>query len=527
MKIKSFIIGIALAFGWGNIACLGQEALQVSRWSDNWYVGLQTGMATKTTNNDWLKNLNPQASLRVGRSMTPTVGWAAEAVGYFKDNRFGYSRNVIKALDANLLVDVNLSRLLGGYSGRPRRVEVAALAGPGINHIFGLTPDEAGNNNDLTAKMAMNLMLYLGSGRQCQLYLEPAMLFNLDRYSRTGFHVDYSALQLSIGLNYLFRNSNGTHHFRKYAVYSLPSPDYAFGRDMAYAVNQADDRTRTQARKQAASDREKPRKGSKAMARAFEVKKGASAHDTTTVADATVSSKTAAEAVTPPLAASEATVAPAVPTVPAVPASATPATAAPEAATPATAAPATAAPATASIAVVDVATAPVATTTPETTNTKTTASASKQSALSKLISKLKSKPETKPEKKTETEPVVKQETKPAVKSETKPAVKSETKPESELGEAWADITFALNSTEVEDGEMSKISSLAVYLKARPRARVRLVGCAASKEQESIALERAEAVRKLLMSRFDVNPGRISTQVSQKASAAGQVSVFME
>ena len=106
-------------------------------------------------------------------------------------------------------------------------------------------------------------------------------------------------------------------------------------------------------------------------------------------------------------------------------------------------------------------------------------------------------------------------------------MKSETKPESELGEAWADITFALNSTELEDGEMSKISSLAVYLKARPRASVRLVGCAASKEQESIALERAEAVRKLLMSRFDVNPGRISTQVSQKASAAGQVSVFME
>lgn len=151
--------------------------------------------------------------------------------------------------------------------------------------------------------------------------------------------------------------------------------------------------------------------------------------------------------------------------------------------------------------------------------------------MSKLISKLKSKPETKPEtkpeKKTETEPAVKQETKPAVKSETKPAVKSETKPESELGEAWADITFALNSTELEDGEMSKISSLAVYLKARPRASVRLVGCAASKEQESIALERAEAVRKLLMSRFDVNPGRISTQVSQKASVAGQVSVFME
>lgn len=492
MKIKSFIIGIALAFGWGNIACLGQEALQVSRWSDNWYVGLQTGMATKTTNNDWLKNLNPQASLRAGRMMTPTVGWAVEAVGYFKDNRFGYSRNVIKALDANLLVDVNLSRLLGGYPGRPRRVEISALAGPGINHIFGLTPDEAGNNNDLTAKMAMNLLLYLGSGRQCQLYLEPAMLFNLDRYSRTGFHVDYSALQLSIGLNYLFRNSNGTHHFRKYAVYSLPSPDYAFGRDMAYAVNQADDRTRTQARKQAAYDREKPRKGSKAMARAFEVKKGASAHDTTTVADATVSSKTAAEAVTPPLAAAEATVAPA---VPAVPAPAAPAT------------------------------------TTASASKQSTASeqpvASKQSALSKLISKLKSKPEAKPEKKTETEPAVKQETKPAVKSETKPAVKSETKPESELGEAWADITFALNSTELEDGEMSKISSLAVYLKARPRARVRMVGCAASKEQESIALERAEAVRKLLMSRFDVNPGRISTQASQKASAAGQVSVFME
>ena len=523
MKIKSFIIGIALAFGWGNIACLGQEALQVSRWSDNWYVGLQTGMATKTTNNDWLKNLNPQASLRVGRSMTPTVGWAAEAVGYFKDNRFGYSRNVIKALDANLLVDVNLSRLLGGYSGRPRRVEVAALAGPGINHIFGLTPDEAGNNNDLTAKMAMNLMLYLGAGRQCQLYLEPAMLFNLDRYSRTGFHVDYSALQLSIGLNYLFRNSNGTHHFRKYAVYSLPSPDYAIGRDLAdvgkQADAQADGQTLADARSLNGSrssagsrgrtvepDREKQRKQPRAS-RAYEIRNGGSSLDTVSVTVAAAPAKTATAATTS--AASTAV------------ADATPAKTA--ATTPATTSTTAATTSAASTAVADAAVS----TSKQASDKK--ASEKKQKADKKQKAEKKQKEEKKRTSGSKQPSVVEQPSVAAVQSSDRVQPSdSQSRPEPESGEAWSDITFSKNSIELAEGEMSKVSSVAVSLKMRPRAKVRLVGFAAPDEdQDTLARERADSVREMLMGRFDVNPGRITAEAGQKASAAGQVCIFVE
>lgn len=407
---------IALAFGWGNIACSAQEALQVSRWSDNWYVGVQAGAATKTTNNDWLLNMNPQASLRVGRSMTPVFGWTVDAAGYFSDYRFGYSPSVVKSLNAHLLANVNLSRWLGGYPGRPRRVEVAALAGPGINHIFGLTGSEARNNNDLTAKMAMNLLWFLGSGRQCQLYLEPALLFNLDRYSRTGFHIDYSAVQLSVGLNYLFRNSNGTHHFRKYAVYSLPSSDAAIGWDLADA--------------------------------------------TVTTPKQTVDKKVSEKE----------------------------------------------------------------------QNALEKKQAKELKALEKKQAKEQKALEQKQAKEQKQPAVVEQPAVAAVQPSSgrvQPSA-SQTVPETGSGDVWQVIAFDKNSLELAEGEMSKVSSVAFSLKTRPRARIRLVGLAApGEEQGTLARERAESVRALLMSRFDVNPSRIAAEAGQAAAATGQVRVYVE
>ena len=188
------------------------QTLVESKTHDNWYIGIQGGVSTKTTHSNLMKNVNPNAGLRVGRYFTPVFGFAVEGSAYFRDRQFGESSTIVKAVNAHLLATINLSNWFGGYIGMPRRFEVVAIAGPGFNHCFG--QPAGAPNNDLTAKAGFDLNFNLGAQRAWQIFVEPAILYNLDRYERTTFNVNYSALQLLVGLNYKFGNSNGTHNFK-------------------------------------------------------------------------------------------------------------------------------------------------------------------------------------------------------------------------------------------------------------------------------------------------------------------------
>ncbi len=195
-------------------SAFAQKAIAESSTFDNWYIGIQGGVSTKTTHNALLKNMNPHAGLRLGRYFTPVFGFAVEGSAYFSDKKFGDSHaKAIKNIDAHLLGTVNLSNWFFGYNGRPRVFEVAAIFGPGLNHVF--SQDPGAPNNDLTAKAGFDLNFNIGRSRALQIFVEPAILFNLDRYQRTTFKMDYSALQLMAGLNYKFGNSYGAHNFVK------------------------------------------------------------------------------------------------------------------------------------------------------------------------------------------------------------------------------------------------------------------------------------------------------------------------
>lgn len=170
---------------------------------DKWYIGAQYGVNTKTThNNDYLKNVNASAGLRIGYNITPTFGFMAEGTAFFGDVKFGASKCFVKALNADLLAVVNLSNLLYPISGKRHFFEARLFGGAGINHIFGYPVPE--NNNDLISKLGLDLGINLGSNRQWYVYLQPAINYNLDHYSRTQYNINYSALQASIGINYHF-----------------------------------------------------------------------------------------------------------------------------------------------------------------------------------------------------------------------------------------------------------------------------------------------------------------------------------
>lgn len=62
------------------VASVAAQTVTESKGRDNWYIGINGGMATKATGHAWLKGMQPNVGLRVGRNFTPVFGLAVESL---------------------------------------------------------------------------------------------------------------------------------------------------------------------------------------------------------------------------------------------------------------------------------------------------------------------------------------------------------------------------------------------------------------------------------------------------------------
>ena len=210
MKRTVFMLAVVLM---SLQSAYSQKALVESKSSDNWYLGINGGVSSKTTHNDdrW-GSLNPFAGVRVGRYWTPVAGWVVEGSLYLRDKGFYYSNaKRLKGTNVDLMGTLNLSNWFGGYQGEPRLFEVIAIGGLGWSHIF---DSNCGRTDDLVSKFGIDFSLTLDEARAWQFYVEPAIKYNMTQNGHARYDLNTSALQLSIGINYKFGNSNGTHNFK-------------------------------------------------------------------------------------------------------------------------------------------------------------------------------------------------------------------------------------------------------------------------------------------------------------------------
>ena len=242
--MKKLVLMLAAA---SMAASVSAQTVAESKTFDNIYVGINGGVATKTTGHKWLSDLDPNAGLRIGRYFTPVFGLAIEGNAYFSNKPWGSTGTAVRATNASLLGTVNLSNWFGGYKGEPRTFEVSALYGLGWMHIFtsnkAFKDATAENRNRMTSKAALDFAFNFGSAKQFQFYVEPSINFAFLGQSNshnvsasaagpvfTEVHADYgykatgqagqpayninnSFVQLNAGLVYKFANSNGTHNF--------------------------------------------------------------------------------------------------------------------------------------------------------------------------------------------------------------------------------------------------------------------------------------------------------------------------
>ena len=234
---------LLLLFAVATMAVSAQaQTVTESKTFDNFYVGINGGVATKATGHAWLKGLNPNAGLRIGRWFTPVFGLAVESNAYFSNKPYKSTGTVVRFLNSSLLGTVNFSNWFGGYKGEPRCFEVVGLYGLGWGHLFG-TPEslfdgddvlfhqylrskQITHRNNLTSKAAIDLVFNLGEKKAWQFYVEPSITWGLNDavydggypmaslgHSTMQYNINKAYVQLNAGFIYKFKNSNGTHNF--------------------------------------------------------------------------------------------------------------------------------------------------------------------------------------------------------------------------------------------------------------------------------------------------------------------------
>ena len=244
--MKKLVLMLAAA---SMAASVSAQTVAESKTFDNIYVGINGGVATKTTGHKWLSDLDPNAGIRIGRYFTPVFGLAIEGNAYFSNKPWGSTGTVVRATNASLLGTVNLSNWFGGYKGEPRTFEVSALYGLGWMHVFtsnkAFKDATADKRNRMTSKAALDFAFNFGSAKQFQFYVEPSINFAFLGQSKSkevvatgnplapvavadhqeygykaasqagqpAYNINNSFVQLNAGLVYKFANSNGTHNF--------------------------------------------------------------------------------------------------------------------------------------------------------------------------------------------------------------------------------------------------------------------------------------------------------------------------
>lgn len=218
-----------------TIFMLGAAGLSASaqgyeghKFFDNWSLGVIGGAVAPTTHHSVFSDARGVAGLELTKGITPVFSVGVQSVAGFNTLGICGSKGaegaytVVDNVNTTFFGKGNLSNLFFGYTGTPRFFEVEAMAGIGINHYFG-----NGGLNSATSKVGLNFNFNLGESKAWTVSLRPAMAWDWDApaVDKAQMNINSSALELTAGVTYHFKSSNGAHHFTVVRPYDQAEVD--------------------------------------------------------------------------------------------------------------------------------------------------------------------------------------------------------------------------------------------------------------------------------------------------------------
>ncbi|MGM9802820.1 MAG: OmpA family protein [Muribaculaceae bacterium] len=218
--MKKFLLIAFLALGIG--AANAQVTVEGSKFTDNWSLTLKGGAVSPFQHYSVIKNSRGLVGLELRKQITPVFGFALDYSAAVNNSSWNLkyggikSNNVFDSQNLMLVGVTNLNNLFAGYAGSPRLFEIETVVGTGWGHIFYPSSVDA-DYNVMTAKAGLNLNFNLGESKAWTIGIKPAVVWNLSspaKQSYNSFNANKAALELTAGITYHFKNSNGTHSFK-------------------------------------------------------------------------------------------------------------------------------------------------------------------------------------------------------------------------------------------------------------------------------------------------------------------------
>lgn len=197
-----------------------QNATINSKLYDNLFFSVQGGVYEPTIGQNFFSDMRPLVRVEVGKNITPILGFSISADAGINANNGNHKSSAFTPLSAygtktafdftNVGFNglINLNNLFHGFKDKSDVVEVVAQAGLGWVHIYG-TDWTSGQKNFLAANFGLSVNFNLCDA--WQINIRPAIKYNTDQWR---LNVNRSDLNLTAGVTYKLKNSNGTHGFK-------------------------------------------------------------------------------------------------------------------------------------------------------------------------------------------------------------------------------------------------------------------------------------------------------------------------
>lgn len=210
-----------------TVACLtcsgiyAQRAYEGANLGDNWSIGIHAGVTTPLTHSAFFPNMLATWGLGIGKQLTPFFGMGVEAMTSINTTA---SKTAFDNTNVSLLTSVNLSNLFAGYWGTPRLFEIETVAGLGWLHY---AQNGDGDRNSISSKLGLNFNFNLGEAKAWTIGIKPALVYDLNACGErnVGFNANRAAWEITAGLKYHFRCSNGKHHISFAKLYDQAEVD--------------------------------------------------------------------------------------------------------------------------------------------------------------------------------------------------------------------------------------------------------------------------------------------------------------
>lgn len=251
-KIFTLIAAAAMTVG------ASAQGYEGNKFFDNWSIGIEGGASTYIGKSPYLpgtskafqqraffKGMRPVAGVELTKMIIPAFGLAIQDHATFN---WTDSKTAVDMNDIVLLAKVNFSNLFGGYTGKPRVFEVEGVFGGGFRTYFNhgcnyVDNDQAtsynpigdgfsvdATRNNMIAKAGMNLLFNLGQKKAWSIAVKPAVVWDLDGFYKFNpmgnrFDKNNANFEITAGVIYHFKGSNGYHHFTKVRPYDQAEID--------------------------------------------------------------------------------------------------------------------------------------------------------------------------------------------------------------------------------------------------------------------------------------------------------------